>query len=193
MDNREKKIQEGLKKDIYRQVEQLDNLEDVTVSSTEKLANILDGYLTKIDEESLEEFKDQFEIVDSQNIEIEVDDKDLLKKYNDQLHDNNLETLDNLLASNNLVQDTDVEDFTQNIPDLKEETTSYQIDESKISKTEFFSDEIKLDDLENDSTIEKEAEVVVEEKNKKGNIIDIILTIIVIILTLLLLYSIFGG
>ena len=75
------RIKTGLNSDIYSKVDELDGLEDDTFSSTSKLADILDGYLTKVDNIKIED-----------EIELEIDDTEILMDYNQRIHDFNEDT-----------------------------------------------------------------------------------------------------
>ncbi len=84
-------IKEGLKKSVYQeaariQVEEIENQE-----STEKLSNILEGYMERIDTinaDNMEELEEELRILKNQNVEVgSLEERDLLiKQYNDYIH-----------------------------------------------------------------------------------------------------------
>ena len=86
------RIKTGLNSDIYSKVDELDGLEDDTFSSTSKLADILDGYLTKVDNIKIEDEIDDLRIIDEDEIELEIDDTEILMDYNQRIHDFNEDT-----------------------------------------------------------------------------------------------------
>lgn len=120
MNNREKEIKNALDKDVYHQIEDLKALQDETLSSTAKLADILDGYMARVSDTSFETVEDSFEIIDSENVEVEVDDEDLLMQYNEKLHQSDLNTLADLMGE---LENKDYSELTNS------ETKSFTVDE----------------------------------------------------------------
>lgn len=88
-------IKNGLKKSVYEEAAKI-SVEDPNVSgSTEKLSNILDGYVDRIDTieaDNMEELEEELRILKKSNIEVGEDlpQDDLVKQYNDYIH-NDLE------------------------------------------------------------------------------------------------------
>ncbi len=97
--DRKTRIKDGLNSDIYNKVEKLDQIKDETQSSTAKLADILDGYETKHEDLNFTKPLEDLEILDSEDVEIEINDEEFLEEYNNQVHGMGLNTLDDLLST----------------------------------------------------------------------------------------------
>lgn len=88
-------IKEGLKKSVYQEAARIKVSEDNNLDSTEKLSNILEGYMERIDTieaDNMEELEEELRVLKSQNVEVgSVEERDsLVKEYNDYIH-NDLE------------------------------------------------------------------------------------------------------
>lgn len=84
-------IKSGLKKNVYEQAAKIkvDNLDKE--ESTERLSNILDGYVERIDTieaDNLGELEEELRVLKQENVEVgSMGEKDLLvKQYNDYIH-----------------------------------------------------------------------------------------------------------
>lgn len=84
-------IKSGLKKSVYEQAAKIkvDNLDKE--ESTERLSNILDGYVERIDTieaDNLGELEEELRVLKQENVEVgSMGEKDLLvKQYNDYIH-----------------------------------------------------------------------------------------------------------
>ncbi len=164
MSTRKDKIKSGLDNELYSKIDELNNLTDDTLSSTASLADILDGYETKVDNMSITKPLDELQILDEKDVEIEIDDEDILTDYNNQVHGVGLNTLDDLLNSptpsyteelarlddietEDFVNDFDKDDsektqevFTQNLTS-PQSIDNFAIDESDTIVQEKVSDE----------------------------------------------------
>lgn len=85
-DERIKKVKEGLNSDIYSRLDQLDDIDIDVNTPTDKLANILEGYLTKVDSLSFQEELKDLKILEEKDVELEVDEEELLRAYNASIH-----------------------------------------------------------------------------------------------------------
>lgn len=192
--NRENEVKNGLKKDIYTQIEELEDLEDNTLSSTAKLANILDGYATKIDDLEITKAND-IEIVEQKDVDVEIKEEELLDDYNNQIHDfikvsNDKVNVDN---NDNLKMDkfSDLDNLTtqqEGGQDLKinEEFTQSLVSPKKIDNLKFDNIEEETKDLKKEM---KKIEIIDEifendEKKTKKIWVDIVLLVVMILLIL---------
>lgn len=84
-------IKSGLKKSVYEEAARIQVKHSDDTESTEKLSNILEGYVDKIDTieaENLEELEEELRVLKETNVEVgEMQAKDdLVQQYNDYIH-----------------------------------------------------------------------------------------------------------
>ncbi len=174
MDNsRLDKIKNDLNNDIYKKIESLENLYDDTISSTEKLVNILDGYMSELKDFDIEEDITTMEVVVDEEVDIEVEDEDMLREYNEQIHEFGLDTLTELLAKEGKKVDTEENKFDFNdeeINQIIDDIDDYKTQELKteeLTQTLEASEQsqIEINDINFDEEVEKSEnkEVVIEE------------------------------
>ncbi len=174
MDNsRVDKIKNDLNNDIYKKIESLENLRDDTISSTEKLVNILDGYMTELKDFDIEEDITTMEVVVDEEVDIEVEDEDMLREYNEQIHEFGLDTLTELLAKDGKKVDTEENkiDFNdEEIDQIIEDIDDYKTQELKteeLTQTLETSEQnqIEINDINFDEEVEQseKKEVITEE------------------------------
>ncbi len=178
--SRVEEIEKSLETDVYRKIEALENLRDDTISSTEKLVDILDGYMTKLEDIEIEEDITTMEVVVDKEIDIEVEDDDMLREYNEQIHDFGLETLTELLSkdekekidSNNKI-DFDNEEINQIIDEIDDYKTQ-ELETQGLATEEFTqtldsSDEnqIEIEDIDLVESTPKPMVETLEESNKE--------------------------
>ncbi len=174
MDNsRVDKIKNDLNNDIYKKIESLENLRDDTISSTEKLVNILDGYMTELKDFDIEEDITTMEVVVDEEVDIEVEDEDMLREYNEQIHEFGLDTLTELLAKDGKKVDTEENKFDFNdeeIDQIIEDIDDYKTQELKteeLTQTLETSEQnqIEINDINFDEEVEQseKKEVITEE------------------------------
>ncbi len=169
MESRKEKIQKGLNNEIYHKLNTINMSNEFdTLTSTAQLADILDGYMSKIENKNLFETNNDLKILDSIDIDVEIDENEILKEYNNQIHETQneevvgLETLSNLLEEDNseLIQNITAQDlieiddnFDMTIDKLEQEknTENTLIEEEIIDNNEndFFEEEV-IDNNEND-------------------------------------------
>ncbi|MGL5020506.1 MAG: hypothetical protein ACRC5R_00565 [Mycoplasmatales bacterium] len=218
--NREERIKKSLEKEIYSNLNQLDYLDDDTFASTEKLANILDGYMTKVDDLDIED-NQGLEILDEMEINIEANDENILNEYNEKIHEFGLDTLNDILATTyineeleeeisidevvqeEVIIDEEVEKILDNIDD-----TISNIDQNSItqnfeqvlnekeqevfSEAEFTQTIESPDEITNLNDIDDTLDKNKTNKNKLS-IVDYILFAAVIILIIIIIYIFIGG
>ncbi len=84
-------IKEGLKKSVYEQAAKIQVEHTDENESTERLSNILEGYVDKIDTieaDNMEELEEELRVLKKENVEVgsvEQQDK-LVQEYNDYIH-----------------------------------------------------------------------------------------------------------
>ncbi len=164
MDNsRVDKIKNDLNNDIYKKIESLENLRDDTISSTEKLVNILDGYMSELKDFDIEEDITTMEVVVDEEVDIEVEDEDMLREYNEQIHEFGLDTLTELLAKDGKKVDTEEnkfdfndEEINQIIEDIDDYKTQ-ELETEELTQTLESSEQsqIEIDDIKFDEEVEK--------------------------------------
>ena len=106
MNNREKQneIKKALENDLYSKIESVDVEEFNNKVSTEKLANILDGYLTQdieeftntnliMDDETVEDLV----VISDEEVELIIDETEMMKEYNENFHRMGADTIMNAL------------------------------------------------------------------------------------------------
>jgi hypothetical protein len=147
---RELEIQKGLEKEIYSKLEKLEDFNDDTFSSTEKLANILEGYMTEVEDIEVENDDvtnnlDEMVILEENEISVEVDDSEVLNEYNAKIHDFNLDTLSDILEQDKIDKE------------ITKEFTEEELDMVENSK---FTQEI----IPEDNIIDLDEEEILEEK-----------------------------
>lgn len=84
-------IKSGLKKSVYEEAARIKVQHSDDTESTERLSNILDGYVDKIDTieaDNLEELEEELRVLKESNVEVgEMQEKDdLVQQYNDYIH-----------------------------------------------------------------------------------------------------------
>ncbi len=167
------KIKNDLNNDIYKKIESLENLYDDTISSTEKLVNILDGYMSELKDFDIEEDITTMEVVVEEEVDIEVEDEDMLREYNEQIHDFGLDTLTELLAKEGKKVDPEENKFDFNdeeINQIIDDIDDYKTQELKteeLTQTLEASEQsqIEINDINFDEEVEKsENKEVIEEE-----------------------------
>lgn len=184
-------IKNGLKKSVYEEAAKI-SVEDPNVSgSTEKLSNILDGYVDRIDTieaGNMEELEEELRILKKSNIEVGEDlpQDDLVKQYNDYIHNdlertiaetveytynlnNKTDDLSDILGRPIMDENTDDLDLTNVVEnDVK---LANDIDESdqlfEIEATTDLGILDDIDELEGDTLDIAASEEEVEKKSKK--------------------------
>ncbi len=188
-DKREEEIKEGLKKEVYSKLEELDNKYiDETLSSTRKLANILKGYQTNVDSLDVSELSDVLEIIEEQEVLIEVDNDELLGDYNNKIHDFNLDTLSQIINDDEEFETSETEEVIQVIKPPS-------IDEVKEQTEEFIELSSVNEDIED--IIEEEIEIIEEvanpnEEKPHNGIVEYSLIVIILILIIVIAYTLVG-
>ena len=147
---RELEIQKGLEKEIYSKLESLEGFNDDTFSSTEKLANILDGYMTEVEDINVEENDetnnlDEMVILEENEISVEVDDSEVLNEYNAKIHDFNLDTLSDMLEQDKVDKEI-TKEFTEEELEAVKETNFTEKIISEENIIDLDEDEISEDD-----------------------------------------------
>ncbi len=138
-------LKHNLDNDVYKKMDSLERLREDTLTSTEKLVDILDGYMSKLDDFEIEEEITTMEVVSNDEVDIEVNDDDMLREYNEKIHDFSLETLTELLAKGDVeseqkaIENVDFEN--KDIDTIIEELVDYQ-NENESTK------EATLEDLD---------------------------------------------
>lgn len=125
-------IKKSLDSDVYKKIDSLERLKDDTLTSTEKLVDILDGYMTKLDDFEVDEDITTMEVVSENEVNIEVDDRDMLREYNEKIHDFSLETLTELLSDSDVKQihaAEKVEFENKDIDKIIDEMDNYKLEE----------------------------------------------------------------
>lgn len=217
MKSRLDKIKKGLDSDIYNKLSDIENLSDDTLTSTESLADILEGYETKVDGMDFTKPLEELEILDEEDIEIEIDNEEILHDYNNQVHGVGLNTLDDLLNSPTpsytedlaKVNDINTEDFNNDVANVDDMETQ-EIFTQNLTSPE------AIDNFDLDDVVVEPEEVIgsrsrsekapgksykTSEINKqsdhtfdiKNHIVDIILVIILIALVYFLITSNMGA
>ncbi len=84
-------IKSGLKKSVYEEAARIDVDQLSDTDSTEKLSNILEGYVDKIDTieaDNMEELEEELRVLKETNVEVgETEEQDnLVQQYNDYIH-----------------------------------------------------------------------------------------------------------
>ncbi len=83
-------IKEGLKKNIYKEIENLEIERTTQIESTAHLANILDGYIEKIDTmdvRNVSELEQGLKKLKETEVEVKVEhETEILQQYNDYIH-----------------------------------------------------------------------------------------------------------
>lgn len=219
--DREEEIKRSLKDDIYTHLNRLENLEDDTFASTKRLANILEGYVTKVDDLSIEEENKVLEILEELEVNIEASDDRILTEYNAKFHEMGLDTLSQILEVPQMNDEADKTiDLTpestvtmMKIEHDNEEESHEHLFEVEESTIEIDQSEIVTEEPEATTstiTIEPEVPKVQEkeetpiipstEKPKRGKekggsltFVDYFLFFIVIVLVLIIGFIFLGG
>ena len=220
--NREEKIKKSLEKEIYNDLNKLDYLDDDTFASTEKLANILDGYMTKVDDLNIEDDQ-SLEILDEMEVNIEASDENILNEYNEKIHEFGLDTLNDILATTDITEELE-EEISIDEPIQEEiiidqeverilgsiEDTMSNIDQNIItqdleqvlneeqevfSKDEFTQTIQSPEEITNLDDSDIEEENLVQNFLNKNNLsfVDYILFAAVIILIIIIIFIFIGG
>ncbi len=84
-------IKNGLKKSVYEEASRIQVEHSDDTDSTEKLSNILEGYVDKIDTieaENMEELEEELRVLKKENVEVgSMGERDVLvQQYNDYIH-----------------------------------------------------------------------------------------------------------
>lgn len=169
--DRIKKIKEGLNSDIYSKLDEIEHYPETDVSPTSKLANILDGYLTKVDNLNIDEDIKELKILDDQEVEVEVDETDILREYNNKIHDFETEDLEDLEELNNSLQSKDkggfdIDEATQEVEELIKSLDD--LIPNNLEQMEIDPDELKESEtygiLEDKYPLEQEIAISVDEE-----------------------------
>ncbi len=131
-------VKKCLESDVYKKVDALERLNDDTLTSTAKLVDILDGYMTKLDDFEVNDDITTMEVISENEVDIEVDDRDMLREYNEKIHDFALDTLTELLSE----ADEKQMDNAQNV----------SFDNEEIDKIIDDIDKYKTDEIESIDT-----------------------------------------
>ena len=172
---------------FYEDLENLEKFEDDTFSSTEKLANILDGYMTEVDDINVEEVEettelDELVILEESEISVEVDDSEVLNEYNAKIHDFNLDTLSDILEQDKID---------------KEITKEFTEEELEAVKGANFTSEIIPEDniIDLDEEEISEEELSVEKNSNKDGMgkFEYILIAIIAVLIVFIAFIVLSG
>ncbi len=149
-------LKQNLESDVYKNMDALERLREDTLTSTEKLVDILDGYMSKLDDFEIEEEITTMEVVSNDAVELEVNDEDMLREYNEKIHDFSLETLTELLAKGEVekeqkateemdFEDRDIDTIIDEIDDYKtaELTNTDQLDITNVDTVSIDESEAK--------------------------------------------------
>lgn len=192
--NRRELIEESLDRDLFRIIDTINVKEDENdFSSTEKLANILDGYITKVDNLQFDAESEEFEVLESNDIEIEVDEDDIITSYSNRIHSVDEDTFGELLE-NTLEASSDTIDF-----ELEKISTNIEINDEELINMEdevtiAVDEEIKNDNISVEDFIKIDNSMSTDDNNEsKFEIIDFVLICAVIVLVLILLYIMMRG
>lgn len=182
--NRVDELKQNLNNDVYKKMDALERLREDTLTSTEKLVDILDGYMAKLDDFAIEEEITTMEVISNDEVEIEVNEDDMLRAYNEKIHDFSLETLTELLSKGEEVEKSDSGESLQfeeqeiNIttPIIDEEQKEANQDkqpeldsvQAGFTQTITTPREEQIADFEIEDEIEEHSEVVVKEKPEKN-------------------------
>lgn len=179
-------IEESLHKDLFKMADDIVvNVDPNDYSSTEKLANILDGYITKVENLHFEEENEEFEILDSKDLEIEVDEKDIVKAYSNHIHEFNSDTFGDLL-NNEDTKDIGKLDLELDYED-DFETEHTQTIVSPVEMKDFDSSEIEMQ--------EEKKEVKDDSDDEESNfeMLDVFLILAVVVLVIVLFFIFVKG
>lgn len=178
-------IEESLHKDLFKMADDIVvNVDPNDYSSTEKLANILDGYITKVENLHFEDENEEFEILDSKDLEIEVDEKDIVKAYSNHIHEFNNDTFGDLLNIED-TKDVSKVDIDMDYED-DFETEHTQTIVSPVEIKEFDSSEIEMQEEKNE---------VKEEDSEESDfeMLDVLLILAVVVLVIVLFFIFVKG
>ncbi|MFV0246817.1 MAG: hypothetical protein ACK5HS_02665 [Mycoplasmatales bacterium] len=208
-------IKDGLKKNVYEKAQNIELSRDLDEESTGSLANILEGYIEKIDTidvNTMEEFTEELKTIKETEVEVELveNSDEFVKEYNNHIH-SSLEkevtkTLDNVMPMNSSVSGSvnfDSQPLPKNTEDIspKVETKEIKIKkeetkEEKVLQTTVESTNPKIEDTIDDLEIYSE-ETYKHNKNKNNNIedednslnvIDYVLFVVLAIIIIVLIY-----
>ncbi len=187
-------IKNSLKKNVYEQAAKIQVEQTDDSNSTEKLSNILEGYVDRIntmEADNMEEFEEELKVLKKSNVEVgdlNVTD-DLVKQYNDYIH-NDLdrtieETIEYTHNINNktedlneiLIRSIEREDDIVVSQEIKEKVIDSQDEEAQTDEfieieattdLGIFDDIVKLenDTLDIEQKIETDDDVYVKEEKK---------------------------
>ena len=216
--DREEEIKRSLKEDIYTHLNRLENLEDDTFASTKRLANILEGYVTKVDDLSIEEENKVLEILEELEVNIEASDERLLTEYNAKFHEMGLDTLSQILEVPQMYEESEqnIELETENtitimkieheeIVDPSDHNFDTSIEEIVIDDIDITKDEINdviignddvtLENLEIEHQLVENTDETEEKKHRSSRLtfVDYFLFLIVIILAIIIVFIFLGG
>ncbi len=168
-------LKKSLDSDVYKKIDSLERLKDDTLTSTEKLVDILDGYMTKLDDFEVNEDLTTMEVVSENEIDIEVDDRDMLREYNAKIHDFELDTLTELLSESDAKQvqmeekvsfdNKEIDQIIEDIEDYKTDEINEYTTASTESQSEEFTQSLATPVAEQISDFDLE-----EEAEKKPNL-----------------------
>jgi hypothetical protein len=221
--DREEEIKRSLKEDIYTHLNRLENLEDDSFASTKRLANILEGYVTKVDDLTIEEENKVLEILEELEVNIEASDDRILTEYNAKFHEMGLDTLSQILEvpqlNDELDKTIDIEtestitmmkiehdeptDAHEHLFDVENE--KIELDDIDLTTSESVvkkekSNEDEIENVEDQSIVEENIAPITEKKQKRGNkkkgsltLVDYFLFFIVILLLVIIGFIFLGG
>lgn len=179
-------IEESLHKDLFKMADDIVVEEDPNdFSSTEKLSNILDGYISKVENTQFDEENEDFEILDSKNLDIEVDEKDIIRAYSHHIHEFNEDTFSELLNSQDTktIDNLEVE-LVENLDMLDDENF-----DSETENTQTIVSPIKIDKIDDIKFEDNES----DDEESKFEVLDFVLIFAVIVLVIVLFYIFMKG
>ena len=213
-DNLKKQLENDLNKTLYNKIDEINILDEIT-TDTNELANILDDYLTNVDNLELKnntETIDDIEFIENKEIDIDVDEEELLKNYDNNLQKIGHETLNDILNEDEKIyedieksknfQNEELGTKTANIEEIleqfekQEEITTNNSEHTQNLVTSEFIDIENVDDIFEDKNNEEDIKEIIKnqkefEEKEKFNITDILLFSLIFILSLLLVWMIF--
>ncbi len=179
-------IKKGLKKSVYEEAARIKVTHSDATESTEKLSNILDGYVDKIDTieaANMEELEEELRVLKNENVEVgAIGERDLLvQQYNDYIHNDLDRTIaetveytynfDNHTDDLNDILTRPMDDSNQPIEMQSLDTESVDgNDTDELFEIEATTDLGVLEDivqLESDDTLSIEGAVEDEEEDKE--------------------------
>lgn len=194
------RVKKGLEKEIYKQVDKLDDdiIQDHTKSSTDSLKNILK------DEEKKTSIDDTIQVLSANEIELEAEDNNLVSKYNDYLNQKQAQKLDSELGSMEFEKDDFIEgespsqqeiyqtiDFQNETKEKARRSTPGAENNEVSDEVEIKTSRIQLIEQDQNSVDEDDEIKETKEKNIKQDLLalfNIVLGVILISLVIFLIY-----